>query len=216
VHGTALRAIAELDANLDARLRGTTDSPLYLHEGDGEEAGLYPSGAFHAVDVVVGLERLAIAVAHVLNLLERRIHRLLDARFSSLPDQLTTRPGVQAGVVALHKSVVGLSAEGRSLALPASLQATDTSSGQEDVQSFTFLVSARVGRLLDVLEDALACELVALRQAAHLAPDRIAGDELAGVAALLAAEIEPVEHDRSLGADVARARSLLTEGAIDG
>ena len=155
------------------RLRGTTDSPLYLHADGGEESGLYPSGAFHAIDVVIGLESLADAVCHVLNLLEKRLHRLLDARFSGLPDQLTMRPGVQAGVVALHKTVAGLAAEARVLAMPASHAAIDTSSGQEDVQSFTFLVAERVGRLLDTLEESLACELVALRQAAHLAEDRV-------------------------------------------
>ncbi len=216
VHGAALRTITALDALLDVRLRGTTDSPLYLHADGGEESGLYPSGAFHAIDVVIGIEALADAACHVLNLLERRVHRLLDARFSSLPDQLTTRPGVQAGVVALHKSVVGLSAEGRSLALPASLQATDTSSGQEDVQSFTFLVAARVARLLDALEDALACELVALRQAAHLAPERVAGPELRRIVETLAARIEPVDSDRSLGTDVERARELIAGGVFGG
>jgi histidine ammonia-lyase len=214
VHGAALRTLASLDALLDSRLRGTTDSPLYLHADGGEESGFYPSGAFHAIDVVIGLESLADAVCHVLNLLEKRLHRLLDARFSGLPDQLTMRPGVQAGVVALHKTVAGLAAEARVLAVPASLAAIDTSSGQEDVQSFTFLVAERVGRLLDTLEDALACELVALRQAAHLADDRVEGGELGDVVRLLAEAIEPVELDRSLSEDVERARALVVAGAI--
>ena len=154
---------------------------------------------------MIGLESLADAVCHVLNLLEKRLHRLLDARFSGLPDQLTMRPGVQAGVVALHKTVAGLAAEARVLAVPASLAAIDTSSGQEDVQSFTFLVAERVGRLLDTLEEALACELVALRQAAHLADDRIEGGELGELVRLLA------------GADRAgRARSLPERGRRPG
>jgi histidine ammonia-lyase len=216
VHGAAFRTLAGLDALLDARLRGTTDSPVYLHADAGDETGFYPSGAFHALDVVLGLESLADAVCHVLNLLEKRLHRLLDARFSGLPDQLTMRPGVQAGVVALHKTVAGLAAEARTLAMPASLAAIDTSSGQEDVQSFTFLVAARVGRLLDALEEALACELVALRQAAHLAQSPAAGEELAGVTTRLAAAIEPVDQDRPLAADVVRARELLRNGRLLG
>jgi len=216
VHGAARRTLAALDGLLDARLRGTTDSPVYLHADGGDEAGFYPSGAFHAIDVVIGLETLANAVCHVLNLLEKRLHRLLDARFSGLPDQLTMRPGVQAGVVALHKSVAGLAAEARVLAIPASLAAIDTSSGQEDMQSFAFLVASRVGRLLDTLEEALACELVALRQAAHLAEDRIEGGELGEVVRLLSDAVEPVELDRSLGDDVARVRALVVSGAIPG
>jgi histidine ammonia-lyase len=212
VHGTALRALDALDAVLDERLRGTGDSPVFLTEGDGD--GLYPSGAFHAVDVVVALETLANAICHVINLLEKRLHRLLDSRFSQLPDQLTGRPGVQAGVVALHKTVVGLVAEARTLVAPASVHALDTSTGQEDVQSFSLLVAQRVGRLLDALEAALACELVALRQAAHLADGRPAGMELAAIVGALAESIEPIENDRTLSPDVARTRALVAAGRI--
>ena len=212
VHGAALDAVDALDALLDDRLRGTTDSPVYLEPGEGEPGGLYPSGAFHAVDVVLGLELLALAASHVLNLLEKRLHRLLDARFSGLPDQLTTRPGAQAGAVALHKTVVGLAAESRTLAAPASVHALDTSSGQEDVQSLCFLVASRVADVLDALENALACELVALRQAAHLAETRPAGAPLRRVVQIVADAVPPIDRDRTLSADVLRARALVWRG----
>ncbi len=177
--------------------------------------GLHPSGGFHAADVVLGLESLALAACHVVNLLEQRLHRLLDARFSGLPDQLTTRPGAQAGVVALHKTVVGLTAESRTLAVPASIHVMATSSGQEDVQSHCFLVAARANALLDALEAALACELVALRQAAHLAGTRPAGAELARLVALVAEVVPPIDRDRTLSPDVLRARTLVASGAIN-
>ncbi len=212
----ALRSLAALDAILDERLRGTSDSPVFLAADDADGDGLYPSGAFHAVDVVVALETLANALCHVVNLIEKRLHRLLDSRTSQLPDQLTTRPGVQAGVVALHKTVVGLVAEARTLAGPASLHALDTSNGQEDVQSFTFLVAQRVDRLLDALEAALACELVALRQAAYLAAPRPVGEALSEVVATLALAVEPVERDRTLSDDVRRVRDLVAAGSIAG
>jgi histidine ammonia-lyase len=215
VHGTALRFVAGLDTLLEARLLGTSDSPVFI-ASDGDEEGLYPSGGFHAIEVVVALEAVANACCHVLNLLEKRLHRLLDASFSGLPDQLTMRPGVQAGAVALHKTVVGLTAEARSLAAPSSVHAIDTSSGQEDVQSFTFLVAARAGALLDALETALACELVTLRQAAYVAASRPSDGELSRVLAALESTIEPIEQDRSLAEDVARAGELLRRGALAG
>lgn len=214
VHGVALRCIAALDTILDERLRGTSDSPVFLAADEAGGDGLYASGAFHAPDVVIALETLAIALCHVVNLIEKRVHRLLDSRFSQLPDQLTTRPGVQAGVVALHKTVVGLAAEARTLAVPASVNALDTSNGQEDMQSFTFLVAQRVDRVLDALEMALACELVALRQAAHLSDPRPAGRALAEVVATLAGVVEPVDRDRTLSADIRRVRDLVAAGKI--
>ena len=101
---------------------------------------------------------------------EKRLHRLLDSRFSGLPEQLSPDPDRgQCGLVSLHKAVVGLSAENRLLSAPASVHASDTSSGQEDFQAFTPLAADKLGRLLDNVELTLAYELVALRQAHELA-----------------------------------------------
>ena len=214
VHGAAFQALAALDDILENRLHGTTDSPVYLQPRDGAPGGLHPSGAFHAADVVLGLETLALACCHVVNLLEKRVHRLLDARFSGLPDQLTTRPGARAGVVALHKTVAGLTAESRTLAAPASVHAIDTSTGQEDMQSHCFLAAARTGALLDALATSLACELVALRQAVHLAGTTPTGVRLQRIVALVAEHVPPIDCDRTLSPDILQARSLVASGAI--
>jgi histidine ammonia-lyase len=211
VHGALLEAVERLRAVGVGRLGAVTDSPLVLPAGDSEPAGLYPTGAFHALDVTLALEGAVVALVHVANLVEKRLHRLLDGRFSGLPDQLTTRPGAQAGAIALHKTVVGLVAEARTLAAPASIHALDTSTGQEDVQAHGFLASARLARATELLETAVACELVALRQAAHLRD----GDPPAGLhplAAALAAAVPPLDADRSLAADVGAVRELLAAG----
>lgn len=212
VHGAALDAVAGLDAVLDRRLRAITDSPLVLEPDGSEVSGFVPSGAFHAIGVSLGLEALALAAAHVVNLVEKRVHRLHDSRFSGLPEQLAADPGVQAGTVSMHKSVVGLAADARTLAQPASVHAFDTSSGQEDVQAFTFLAWERTSRVLDDLEWALACELVALRQAFWLrgtAPPRVVP-----ILRRLEETVPPVEIDRTLSPDVARVHRLLGEGLL--
>ena len=58
---------------------------------------MYSTGNFHAASVTLLLDSVAVAFTHVLNLLEKRLHRLLDSRFSGLPDQLTSDPGVNPG-----------------------------------------------------------------------------------------------------------------------
>ncbi len=216
VHGSLARALAELEGTIEQRLRSLTDSPLLLDAHDDEPEGLYPTGGFHALDVSLRLEAVALAATHVTNLVEKRLHRLLDARFSGLPEQLARRPGVQAGAVALHKAVVGLAAENRLLAAPASVHALDTSTGQEDVQAFTFLVAERLGLLLNNLESALACELVALRQAAHLRGEALAATLLASAVARLADLVAPLDEDRTLSPDVERVSAALRAGALQG
>lgn len=209
VHGTLLRALDELRATIERRLRTVTDSPLLLDVQADEPEGLYPSGGFHAIEVTLRLEAVAIAAAQVTNLVEKHLHRLLDARFSGLPEQLARRPGVQAGAVSLHKAVVGLTAHNRLLAAPASVHALDTSTGQEDVQAFTFLAAERLSAMLDNLEAALACELVALRQAAHLRGAALDAPLLAQVVERLAEIVAPIDEDRTLSPDVERVAALL-------
>ena len=168
VHGAVLEQLEAAEAQVARELRAVTDSPLFLEADGAEPAGFYPSGNFHSQALCLALDALAIGVTQVANLSEKRLHRLLDSRFSHLPDQLAAEPGRQTGLVFLHKAVIGFAAENRMLAAPAAVHTVDTSTGQEDFQAFTFLAAEQLGRILDNLELILASELVAARQAHHL------------------------------------------------
>lgn len=216
VHAAVLEQLDTFEARLERGLRAVTDGPLVLPADRDEPEGAYPSGGFHAVAVAVALDGLAIGVSHLTNLVEKRLHRLLDARFSGLPDQLAVDPGRQAGVISLHKAVVGLAVENRLLAAPASVHASDTSTGQEDVQAFEFLAADELRRGLDNLELALACELVALRQGYHLRGEVPSAPLLARALDRVKAEVEPVIEDRTLSEDVERVRDVLRSGRLLG
>jgi histidine ammonia-lyase len=213
VHGAALDMLNHVDDQVARELRAVTDSPLYLDADGDEPAGLYPSGNFHAQSLSLGLDALAIAFAQVGNLAEKRLHRLLDRRFSGLNDQLAAHPGRQTGLVLLHKAAIGYAAENRLLAAPASVHPADGSAGQEDVQAFAFLAGDKLGRILDNVELLLASELLAGAAAralrgAPLAPRLEAALERLGAA--------PVGPDRSLSPDVERVRALIRSGALLG
>jgi histidine ammonia-lyase len=215
VHGAVLDQLDAFEARLERALGAVTDAPLVLSADGGEPEGVYPSGGFHAAAIALALDGLAIGVSQLTSLVEKRLHRVLDARFSGgLPEQLAVDPGRQAGVVSLHKAVVGLAVENRLLAAPASVHASDTSAGQEDVQAFEFLAADELGRALDNLELALACELVALRQGFHVRGAPPSAPLLAAALARLASEVEPVVRDRTLSADVERVREEIRSGRL--
>jgi histidine ammonia-lyase len=213
VHGAALDVLAGFERQLGRELRAVTDSPLYLPAAGEEPEGFYPSGSFHAQALAFGLEFLAIALAQVASLGEKRVHRLLEARFSGLPDQLAERPGTHTGAAVLHKAVVALCAENRLLAAPVSGGAADTSFGQEDFQAFEFLAADKLRRLLDNVELGLAYELVALRQARSLA-DRALPEALERACAVLGEVVTPLGEDRPLAPDVERVRALVRSGKL--
>jgi histidine ammonia-lyase len=211
VHGAALDLLDHVDAQVTRELRAVTDSPLYL-EAEGEEpAGLYPSGNFHAQALSFGLDALAIAFAQVGNLAEKRLHRLLDHRFSGLPDQLAADPGRQTGLVLLHKSAIGYAAENRMLAAPASVHPADGSAGQEDFQALTFLAAEKLERILDNIELIVAAELLAARQARELRGAPLPPRLEAVVEQL---EVAPVTEDRSFTGDLERLRALIRSGTL--
>jgi histidine ammonia-lyase len=156
---------------------------------------------------------MAIAIVHVLNLAEKRLHRLLDSRFSGLHEQLARQPGRQSGLVILHKQVIGLAAEAATLASPASIRAVDASTGQEDFQAHTILVARRLEQILGDLELALAYELVALRQASDLS-GRSVPTPLQSTLEAIAEVVPEITEDRSLADDVERVRGLIASGAL--
>jgi histidine ammonia-lyase len=213
VLGAVAAVLEDAEAQLARELGAVTDSPLHLPAAGDEPDGFYPSGNFHAQALAFALDAVAIACTQLGNLSEKRLHRLLDARFSGLPEQLAVDPGRQTGLTVLHKSVVALCAENRLLAAPASIAAWDTSAGQEDVEAFTPLGAAKLGRLLDNVELILAYELTALAQARRLANTPVPPN-LAAATDTLAAAMPLVEDDRPLAPDVERVRELIRSGAL--
>jgi histidine ammonia-lyase len=205
--------LASLERQLEREVRAVTDSPLFLPAASDEPEGFYPTGNYHSQALAFWLDAVAIAFAQLANGGEKRLLRLLDSRFSGLPDQLAFKPGLQTGAVVLHKAVVALCAENRMLATPASVNSADTSSGQEDMQAFASLAGDKLWRLLDNVELALAYELVALRQA-RAVRDAPLSPRLEGICLVLSSALEPIHDDRPLGPDVQRVRDLVRAGTL--
>lgn len=215
VHGAVHGVIGQLRRQVEHELRAVTDSPLYLEATDDESEGFYPTGNFHSQAMSLALDATAVAMTQVAALSEKRLHRLLDARFSGLPEQLAVdadRGG--SGLVSLHKAVIGLGVENRLLASPASIHSADTSAGQEDFQAFTGLAAGKLATILDNVELILAHELVADRQASALSRREVP-PALAGVLDLVAAHVPIVTSDRSLASVVEAARTLLRTVGIE-
>ena len=198
------RTLGRLDEDVRRALGAVTDSPALV--GGRVVAG----GGFHAVGVAAGMDGLAVALVQAAELAAQRLHRLLDGRFSGLPDQLSPDPGPVTGLVVVHKRAVGAVHEARRLAGPASVGQADTSLGQEDAASFAPEASEQLRRVEELVREVVACELLAARQAWWLRRTG-AGSRRDGPAAglrPLAARLEdlvaPVDRDRPLGPDLDR------------
>lgn len=199
------RCVMALDDAVERALAGVTDSPAFI-------AGRFIGTAgFDGFDLAASLDALTLALCHLAETSSARLHRLLDDRVTGLPRQLSDRPGLHAGMVAVHKRAVGVIHQMRRSALPSSLGAIETSLGQEDVQSFSLESAQTTQAALAALIEVLACELLALHQAVllggrpeGLGPD---GSRLLG----RAAAVLPVgTSDRPFGLDIAALGRLLS------
>ena len=153
------RVIARFTEDIDRAVGSVTDSPAFV------EGSFVATGAFHEVELAAGFDTLAIALIRAAELSGQRVHRLLDARFSGLPDQLTPNPGPSCGLIVVQKRVVGTLNELRRLATPASVGVGDTSLGQEDAMTFAFEAAEKLRRVEELVRHVLACELLVARQA---------------------------------------------------
>ena len=153
------RTIARLGEDIDRGLAASDDSPALV---DGR---FVSTGAFHEIELAAAMDGLAAALARSAETALQRVHRMLDGRVTGLPDQLTPVPGPRCGLVVLHKRGVGVVADLRRCAAPASVGVTDTSLGQEDVQSFGFAAAENLRQAEELAREVLAIELIAARQA---------------------------------------------------
>jgi histidine ammonia-lyase len=191
------RTLGRLDEDVRRALVAVTDSPAVV---DGR---VVAGGGFHAVGLAAGMDAVTVALVQAAELAGQRLHRLLDGRFSGLPDQLTPDPGPRAGLVVVHKRVVGALNEARRLASPASVGLADTSLGQEDAASFAPEAAEKLRRVEELAREVVACELLAARQAWWLRGARPAPG-LRPLAARLEELVPPVDRDRPLGPDLTR------------
>jgi histidine ammonia-lyase len=191
------RVLGRLDEDVRRALAAVTDSPAVVG------GRLVATGGFHAVGLAAGMDAAALSLVQAAELAGQRLHRLLDRRFSGLPDQLSPDPGPVTGLVAVHKRAAGALHEARRLAFPASVGQPDTSLGQEDAASFAPEAAEQLRRVEELTREVVACELLAARQAWWLRGATPAPG-LAGLAACLEDLVAPVERDRPLGPDLAR------------
>lgn len=211
VHGAARDALRHVRGVLEVEANSATDNPLVFPEADAVVSG----GNFHAQVVSQALDFLAIAVADLAAISERRIERLLNPDLSmGLPAFLTERPGLQSGLMIAQVAAVDTLAEMRVLAHPASVDSVTTSANQEDHVSMG-LAAARKGRqAVACLEQVVATELLCAAQGLEYRRPMRSSGPVERAHALVRERVAPLHEDRELGADLAALVDLVGSGEL--
>ncbi len=207
VLGACLNTLRDAAAVLVDEANAVSDNPLvFPDEGD-----VISGGNFHAEPVAFAADALALAIAEIGNLSERRTALLVDPTFSQLPSFLATDPGLESGYMIAQVTAAALASENKILAHPASVDSIPTSAGQEDHVSMATHAARRLDDMLRNAANIVAVELLAAARGITWRRPLRTSAALEG--ALL--EIAPdgdVGGDRYLSPEIERVAALVRAG----
>jgi histidine ammonia-lyase len=209
VHG-AVRDTWDHAATVAGReLASAVDNPVVV--GDRVES----NGNFHGAPVAYVLDFLAIAVADLASISERRTDRFLDrARNHGLPPFLADDPGVDSGHMIAQYTQAAIVSELKRLANPASVDSIPSSAMQEDHVSMGWSAARKLRRSVDGLTRVLAVELLTAARALDLRAPLEPSPATAAVVRLLRAHVEGPGPDRHLAPEIEAVVGLVADGAV--
>jgi len=208
VMGACLEQIRYAARVLEVEAAAVTDNPLII---DGE---ILSGGNFHGEPVALAADALAVAIAEIGALSERRIALLIDPSLSGLPPFLVEHGGVNSGFMLAQVTAAALASENKSLAHPASVDSLPTSANQEDHVSMSTFAARRLGDMAKNSAGIVAIELLAAAQGIDFRAPLKTSARLQDIHQLVRAKVAFYDHDRYFAPDITAIQSLVEAGAF--
>ncbi len=210
VMGACLDLMEAAGRTLVIEANGVTDNPLVFPESGESLSG----GNFHAEPVAFAADTLALAIAEIGALSERRIALLIDASISGLPPFLTAASGVNSGFMIAHVTAASLASENKSIAHPASVDSLPTSANQEDHVSMATFAARRLGDMADNTAAIVAIELLAAAQGIDFRRPLKSSQPIEAAHAIIRGLAPHLDGDRYLALDIEAVTPLVRDGAF--
>jgi len=209
VHGAARDALAEARRVFSIELNSATDNPLVF----GDE--ILSGGNFHGEPLAFQLDFLAVALAAIAGISERRLDRLVNPALNEdLPPFLATHAGLESGLMMTQVTAAALVGENRVLAHPASTGSITTSGNKEDFVSMGMTAALKFQRVVRNTRSVLAIEALAAARALDLLAPLRTSPLLENARAEIRAVSPPITGDRPFYRDIAALEQLLAAGGL--
>jgi histidine ammonia-lyase len=157
---------------------------------------------------------LAIALAQLATISERRTERLVNPALSGLPAFLTREGGLQSGLMLAHVTAAALTSEMKAVAHPASVDTIPTSANKEDHVSMSMHAALKAGHALELVRRVLAVELLCACQAIDLLAPLTTSEPLARVHARIRRDVPALADDRPPAPDIEAIAVLVANGEL--
>ncbi|ERS81866.1 MULTISPECIES: histidine ammonia-lyase [Halomonas] len=205
VMGAALTQIRQAAEVLGVEVNAVSDNPLVFADDDDIISG----GNFHAEPVAMAADNLALAIAEIGSLAERRISLMMDKHMSQLPPFLVENGGVNSGFMIAQVTAAALASENKALAHPHSVDSLPTSANQEDHVSMAPAAGKRLWEMADNVRGILAIEWLGACQGLDMRHGLKSTETLEQARQLLRERVSHYEQDRFFAPDIEAASELL-------
>ena len=210
VLGACLDNLRHAAGVLTIEANAVSDNPLvFVDNGD-----ILSGGNFHAEPVAQVADLIAICIAEIGALSERRMALLIDSHLSELPPFLVENGGVNSGFMIAQVTAAALASENKSLAHPASVDSLPTSANQEDHVSMATFAARRLQDMADNTSGVLAVELLAACQGVDFRAPLKTSLPLQRAHAIVREQVAFYDEDRYFAPDIAAAKALIVAGEI--
>ena len=211
VTGAALDLLRFAGRTLEIEANAVSDNPLVLVE-DGR---IVSGGNFHAEPVAFAADQIALAIAEVGAIAQRRVALMVDPTLSfDLPPFLTPKPGLNSGLMIAEVTTAALMSENKHLATPCSIDSTPTSANQEDHVSMAAHGARRLRRMNENLSVIVGVELLCAAQGVEFRAPLATGPCLQRLMATVREAVPALDEDRYMADDLARAAGLVRDGRV--
>ncbi|RJX72950.1 histidine ammonia-lyase [Vibrio sinensis] len=205
VMGACLQQIRNAAEVLLIESNSVSDNPLvFADDGD-----IISGGNFHAEPVAMAADNLALAIAEIGSLSERRMALLIDSALSKLPPFLVDNGGVNSGFMIAQVTAAALASENKTLAHPASVDSLPTSANQEDHVSMATFAGRRLRDMAENTRGILAVEYLSAAQGLDFRRPNISSPRVEEAKAILRNKVTFYDKDRYFSPDIEQANSLL-------
>ena len=212
VMGACLDSIRYIASILSIEANAVTDNPLVFAD-DNE---IISGGNFHAEPVALVADQMAVAIAEMGSISERRSALLVDSNLSGLPPFLIKKSGLNSGFMILQVTAAALVSENKLFAHPASVDSIPTSANQEDHVSMATHAAYRLMNMNENLSYILAIELLSASQGIEFHKPLKTSSLLQKALAEVRTFSEPIEDDRSLANEIEALSGALIQGHVFG
>jgi histidine ammonia-lyase len=213
VHGAVRDSLAQARETAAVELNSATDNPLVFVR-DADNGDIISGGNFHGQPLAMAADHVAIAIATLGGIVERRLEQMTNPLTSMLPAFLTPEPGLNSGFMIAQVTAAALTSENKSLAAPHSVDSISTSGNQEDYVSMGMSGARRLERMLDNLRRTIAIELLCACQGIDLLAPLQTGALAKKAYEAVRAKSVKVTEDRPLAADVEAVSTLIDLGTF--